>query len=210
MSELEYRTAEVVDVSFPNRTVQAVVMPYEKPAQVYHRGKMITEVCSRGAYDGVERRANRVKVNLEHDSGKPIGRATAFHPSREEGLVADLYISKTSQGDDALELAADGVLDLSAGFGLMSEEDGRGGRRIKPGAETWETPTTRRLNACWLHHIAMTSTPAYQDAVVLSVRDDRVDELPTDTPNRDRLELERMRLLAADIDKRYGLTARGV
>jgi HK97 family phage prohead protease len=206
MSEIEFRSAEVVDVSYPNRIVQAVVMPYEKPAEVFHRGKLITEICSRGAYDGVERRANRVKVNLEHDSSRPIGRATAFHPSRDEGLVADLYISKTSSGDDALELAADGVLDLSAGFALMSEDDGHGRRRVKPGAETWETSTRRRLNACWLHHVSMTSTPAYQDAVVLSVRDDRPDsDGPSATPNRDRLELERMRRLAAEIDIRYGL-----
>jgi phage head maturation protease len=205
MSEIEFRAAQVVDVSYPQRLVQAIVMPYEKPAQVFHRGRLITEICSRGAYDGIERRSNRVKVNLEHDIGKPIGRATAFHPSREEGLVADLYISKTSNGDDALELAADGVLDISAGFGLMSEDDGNGKRRVKPGAETWETQTRRRLNACWLDHIAMTSSAAYPDAVVLSVRDDHPDAGVEGTPNRDRLELDRMRALAAEIDMRYGL-----
>jgi HK97 family phage prohead protease len=205
MSEIEFRAAQVVDVSYPHRLVTAVVMPYEKPAQVFHKGRLITEICSKGAYDGIDRRANRVKVNLEHDVGRPVGRAVAFHPSHDEGLVADLHISKTAAGDDALELAADGVLDISAGFGLMTEDDGRGGRRIKPGAETWETQTRRRLNACWLDHVSMVASPAYSDAVVLSVRDSRADDEPAATPNRDRLELDRFRALAAEIDKRYGL-----
>ena len=42
---------------------------------------MVTEVVARGAFDGIERRANRVRVNRDHDETRTVGRAVAFHPA---------------------------------------------------------------------------------------------------------------------------------
>ena len=155
---VEHRAAEVVAVSFPERTIEIVVMPYEREAVVKHEGRIVREVCSRGAYDGIERRANRVRVNRDHDVTRTVGRAVAFHPSREVGLVADLKIARTDLGEETLALADEGLLDASAGFAPM------------PGGVKWEGRSLRRLTKVWLAHIAMTPDPAYVDAQVLAVR----------------------------------------
>jgi phage head maturation protease len=178
--ELEYRSAEPVDVSWPRRTIELVVMPYEHEAAIYWQGRVITEICSRGAWDGIERRANRVRANRDHDVTRTVGRASALHPSRVEGLVADVHIASTALGDETLTLAADGILDVSAGFLPMA------------GGETWETRDRRRLTKCWLGHIAFVPDPAYDDAAVLAVR--HAGDPPavsSSTPVLDRIIAER-------------------
>jgi len=183
--ELEYRTASQVGIDWPTRTITLIVMPYESPTEVFHKGRVVTEVCSRGAYDGIEKRPNRVAVNRDHDLHRTVGRAVTFFPSREEGLVAEVRISKSVLGDETLALADDDVLDSSAGFG------------VSPGGETWEqSRTVRRLNKVWLDHIAMTPDPAYLGAKVLSVRDTTPPEAAgserTATPFLDKIRMERL------------------
>ena len=157
----ERRVTEL-DVSFPDRTIELVVMPYEEETVVEHPqrpGVPVVEICSRGAYDGVERRANRVKVNRDHKDERIIGRAVSLHPSRLEGLVAKLRIARTELGNETLELAADGCLDASAGF-----------RPKRPDGIRWETRSRCRLVKCFLGHIAMVGEGAYSGAKVLAVR----------------------------------------
>jgi len=170
---LEYRAATQLGVSFPKRTIELVVMPYEQEAFVAYQDRMVTEVVSAGAFDGIERRANRIRVNRDHDLTRTVGRAIALHPSRIEGLVAELRISSTPLGDETLQLADDEILDASAGFLPM------------PGGEVWETRSRRRLNKCWLGHIAMTPDPAYLGANVLAVRNADTPPPPGETPNLD-------------------------
>ena len=133
-------------------------MPYETETVVEHRGRMVREIVSRGAFDGIERRANRVRVNRDHDVTRTVGRALTFFPSRDEGLVAELRIAQTELGDETLALADEGILDASAGFMPM------------PDGETWPDRNLRRVDKAWLAHIAMTPDPAYETANVLSVR----------------------------------------
>lgn len=189
---LEIRSARQVGVSFPNRTIELVVMPYEEETLVEYKGRMVTEVCSAGAFDGIERRANRVRVNLDHDIGRTIGRAVAFHPSRTDGLVAEVRIANTQLGNDALELAADECLDASAGFLPM------------PGGEKWETRSRRRINKAWLGHIAMTSVPAYEGSRVLDVRQAGAVTLPEAPAARPNLEA----YYASLLEERYALLDR--
>lgn len=155
---LRYDQGGVLGVSFPKRTIELVVTPYESEALVEYQGRMVAEVFSRGAYDGIQRRANRVKVNRDHDPARVVGRAVALHPSREEGLVAEVLVSKTPLGEETLELANDGVLDGSAGWRPMG------------GGEHWETRNRVRIRRAWLGHIALTPDPAYDAAKVLAVR----------------------------------------
>lgn len=159
---IEIRAAgTVTDVSFPQRTIDLIVMPYEQSATVEYQGRMISEIVAPGAFDGIERRANRVRVNYHHQDHElrhQLGRAVAFHPERDEGLVARLRIRPGEYGDDALTLADDGDLGASAGFGVM------------PGGEAWPSRGTRRLTRLFLDHVALTPTPAYQGAQVLAVR----------------------------------------
>ncbi len=157
--ELRTRAAEVLGVSFPDRTIELVVIPYEQEAVVRYGSRMVRESVARGAFDGIERRANRVRVNRDHELQRTVGRAIAFHPSRENGLVADVRIARTDLGDETLTLAEDGILDASAGFLPM------------PGGEQWSDMRKRvRITKAWLGHIALTPEPAYDGAEVLAVR----------------------------------------
>jgi len=165
---LEYREATQLGVSFPDRTIELIVMPYEQETLVAHDGRMVKEIVSPGAFDGIERRANRIRVNRDHDVTRTVGRAVRLYPSRSEGLVAELRIAKTELGDETLALADEEILDASAGFLPM------------PGGETWENRSRRRLTRLWLGHIAMTPDPAYESARVLAVRTS--DPIPTMVP----------------------------
>lgn len=202
MNEVEVRSAQLANVDYPKRLVELIVMPYETETQVWHHGRMIGEIVSRGAYQGIEARNGRVRVNRDHDVARLVGRALALHPSRHEGLVAEIRISKTPLGDETLVLADDGILDASAGFSLMAEEDGKGGWRVKPGAEVWETRDRRRLNHLYLDHVSMTPSPAYPTAAVLSVR---AEQAASAMPNRERLELLRWQELESNLDKQYSV-----
>ena len=186
--ELRFRKATVSDVSFPERTIELVVMPYEEETLVEHKGKMIREIIARGAFEGIQRRTSRIKVNRDHDERRVVGRAVALHPSRDEGLVAELRISNTPLGDETLTLADDGVLDASAGYLPM------------PGGEKWLTRSSVRILKGWLGHIAMVPEPAYEGARVLAVRHKGE---PAATPNldqvRDWLQQERYEKLVRQI-----------
>jgi HK97 family phage prohead protease len=170
------RRVSDVDVSFPERTIELVVMPYEEETIVEHPqrpGVPVVEICSRGAYDGVERRTARVKLNRDHDDRRIIGRAVSLYPSRTEGLVAKLRVANTDLGNETLELAADGCLDASAGF-----------RPIGSDGIRWETRSRCRLLRCFLGHVAMVGEGAYEGAKVLAVRHaEQVKRGPT--PNLD-------------------------
>lgn len=172
--DLWHRVAEVVGVSFPKRTLDLIVIPYETETLVGYEGRMVREIISRGAFDGIERRANRVRVNRDHKLERTVGRAVAFHPSREDGLVAEVRIAKTDLGDETLALAQDECLDASAGF--LPMRDGM----------TWETRNSYRISKGWLGHIALTPEPAYEDAKVLAVRSAERAER-TGTPNLDEV-----------------------
>jgi HK97 family phage prohead protease len=192
--ELEYRAVQQIGVSFPKRTIELIVMPYETETMVAYQGRMVGEIVSRGAFDGIERRANRIRVNRDHDVTRTVGRAIALHPAREEGLVGVIKIARTELGDETLTLADEEILDGSAGFLPM------------PGGEKWEHRARRRLTKCWLGHIALTPDPAYVDARVLAVRTSEADETRKErpaTPNLDRLKLELLREQYAILERRY-------
>ncbi len=173
--QLRYRAVETLEVDYPNRTIELIVTPYETEAVVRMGQRNVTEIFSRGAYNGIERRANRIRVNRDHDRARTVGRAVNLHPSREVGLVAEIRIAKTLLGDETLALADEGILDASAGYLPMAD------------GEVWETRERVRITKAWLGHIAMTPDPAYESAAVLAVRHNatgEVDEV-AGTPNLD-------------------------
>jgi HK97 family phage prohead protease len=158
MADLEIRSAELTSVRYADRVIELVVVPWESDAMVPHEGRMIRERFTRGAFAGLERRANRIRVNRDHQAERTVGRALTFH-DRDDGLIAEVRIAQTALGEETLELANEGALDASAGFLPM------------PGGESWhERRTLRRISKAWLGHIALTPDPAYIDARVLAVR----------------------------------------
>jgi HK97 family phage prohead protease len=172
--QLRWRTAAQLGVSFPERTIELVVMPYETEALVPYGARMVREIISRGAFDGIERRSNRIRVNRDHVAERTVGRAVALHPSRDEGLVGVIRIARTDLGDETLALADEECLDASAGFLPF------------PGGEVWEERARVRIRKAWLGHIALTPDPAYESAQVLAVRKEQeADGVPVPTPNLD-------------------------
>jgi phage head maturation protease len=170
------RSAELVGVSYPDRTIELVVLPYEVETLVDWQGRMVTESIARGAFDGIQRRANRIRANRDHAEARTFGRVTALHPSRENGLVGEIRCAKTPLGDETLELAADGCLDASAGFLPMA------------GGMKWLTRNAYRITRGWLGHVALVPEGAYgEHAGVLAVR--AAATTTTDSggfPNRER------------------------
>ena len=205
--EVEIRSAQVADVSFPKGEIEMIVMPYESPTRVEYHGRMIEEVVSRGAFDGIDKPAvaHRVKVNLDHKHGvlDQIADTTALHPSREEGLVAEVKIRrKNPYAEYVMDCAEKDKLGASAGFALLFDKNGK----TYPDAEIWErSRTRRRLQRLWLDHIALTPEPAYAAAKMLAIRSAQQIATTTATPNRDRLEIELLREAYADIDARYAV-----
>jgi HK97 family phage prohead protease len=178
--ELWVRAAELVAVSYPARTIEVIVMPYETETLVAHDGRMVTEIISRGAFDGIERRVNRIRANRDHERERTFGRAVALHPSREEGLVGEIKVARTPLGDETLELADDGCLDASAGFLPMAD------------GMTWETRSRYRITKAWLGHIALVPEPAYDGARVLAVRHSDQQRPVSATPNLDLVRAWRL------------------
>jgi phage head maturation protease len=153
---LEFRAAEVADVVEAKRLVTMVAAPYDEPALVEYRGRMVRESFAPLAFAGVEKRPGRVVVNRDHDHQRLVGRAIEFREGG--GLIATAKVAETPVGDESLELARIGALSASVGMYV----DLRG---------QVVTSTTRRITRAWLDHLALVPQPAYPGAVVLSVTD---------------------------------------
>jgi HK97 family phage prohead protease len=174
---VEFRNAVVADVDLQQRIVEVVAVPYNEETVVEYplrSGRTVIESVLPGAFEGIDTRPNRVTVNREHDYGKTIGITRALHPSRSEGLIAELRISPGPSGDDALGLAADGALGASVGMA------------VRPSDQRWsENRSRRHIVRAFLDHIALVAVPAYAGAMVLAVRDADAPVEQIETPYRD-------------------------
>jgi phage head maturation protease len=181
LAPIEFRTTSAFEVHWSERIIELCAMPYDSDAAVVVHGRAVVESCAPGAFAGVERRANRVKVNRDHDLLRTVGRAVALHPSRADGLVTELRIAKTPLGDETLALADDQSLEASVGFAVM------------PGGERWlESRSRRRLERLFLDHIAMVPEGAYTPVGAIAVRSPApvaVAVAPVATPNLDEVRL---------------------
>lgn len=167
---VEMRGAQLDSVNFAQRLVTMIAVPYEQPTSVPYRGEVWSEIHHCGAYDGIEKRPGRVRVNRDHDRSRTVGKAVRFWPRRDEGLVTEIRIAQTALGDETLALANEDMLDGSVGFG------------VRPGDQELDRVTrTRHIRTAYLDHIAFVENPAFDGAKVLSVRysDDLFYEQPS-------------------------------
>jgi HK97 family phage prohead protease len=156
-----YRSSSVTGVNFAQRVIEFVAAPYDEEAIVMWRGEAWRELFLRGAWDGIEKRPNRVKVNREHDKTRTIGKIVNFWPSRQEGLVGAARIAQTPLGDETLALANEECLGASVGYAAPARDVDldKSGR-----------PGLRRVRKAFMDHLSFVSDPAYEGATVLSVR----------------------------------------
>ncbi len=103
---------------------------------------------------------NRVKLLRDHDNAQAIGKAIALTDT-EEGLVATFKVSPGRLGDEALALAADGVLD-GLSIGVEWRDEDYGPDPLNPGCFV--------VQQAALREVSLTAVPAFDDSRLPSVR----------------------------------------
>lgn len=169
MTELLRRAGSFADLEIRSdgRTVVGLAVPFNAATEIGSPMGTYVETFRAGAFARtIAERGDRVKfLALHNDQQMPLGRATVL---REEarGLVAELRVSKTAAGDEALALINDGALDaLSIGFTPVRDQ------------WTSDRSSVDRLEVR-LHEISIVNAGAYAGARVLAVRS----ETPTGPP----------------------------
>lgn len=153
----------IADVNQRQRLIDLIAVPWDQEAEVPWRGELWRESFQRGAFDGIQEHAGRIRVNREHVKGDTVGRCVSLDPKHSEGLLARLKIAATPRGDDTLELAADDMVSASLGYFTKEPADVSLNRRT----------LVRRVTRAFLDHLAMVESPAYVGARVLAVREDQ-------------------------------------
>jgi HK97 family phage prohead protease len=170
VSEILIRSAEVLtrsdgvlaDVHPLERLIDVIAVPWGEEARVFWRGDFWTEIIERGAFDGIETRAGRVRVNREHTKGDTVGKIVEFNPAHERGLFVRVKIADTPRGHETLKLAEEDMISASIGYRTNKPSDVVVDKRAM----------TRRVRAAYLDHLGMVEDPAFKDARVLAVRED--------------------------------------
>src|SRR5690554_6730312 len=122
---MEYKAVEFKadDVDADSR----IISGYASTWDLDQGGDMIV----RGAFaKSLETHGKKVRVLWQHNSQMPIGRPELMQED-EKGLFVRSYIAKTRQGDEALELAREGIIDsMSIGYMVNESEYRDDGVRV--------------------------------------------------------------------------------
>ena len=140
--------AAKADGTTGERRIDAIAVPYDTWATV---SDGTTVRFMRGSLP-VDGKAPR--VFMFHDSTMPVG-IVAERVDTEDAMLASMRISKTALGNDALELAADGVMDVSVGVNPVRAEVDDQGRVTVYEAE-------------WLE-LSLVPIPAFAGSVITDV-----------------------------------------
>ena len=116
-----FAAAPIGGVDEKRRTISGLVVPWDTPARVngaefpvrFARGSILVDSGAR--------------LLGYHDRARPLGAPTSWADT-PEGLRASFKVARTRDGDEALSMAADGILDgLSIGAELLEADDLAGG-----------------------------------------------------------------------------------
>lgn len=132
----------------PRRTISGIAVPYGQIATV-NDGQRIRIEAGALPVDG-----KAPKLFLYHDASQPIGTVTA-RVDTEEGMLFQAKIAKTALGDEALQLASEGVLDsVSVG--------------INPKKFSWDGDVMVVKKADWME-LSMVPIPAFAGATITEI-----------------------------------------
>lgn len=149
--------AESFQVDTERRTITGLAVPW---------GKIANSGFSKWRFAPDSLRwsdTNRVKLNRDHDRSQLIGRATRLQ-SGSKGLTATFKVARGAEGDRALELAEDKVLD---GFSIEIDFNDDLGDSWQPDPSDESVRLVRQAS---LRGTALTGMPAFDDARVTGVR----------------------------------------
>lgn len=104
-----------------------------------------------------------IKLNLEHDRTKPVGRATKIE-SKADGIYADFKIANTTAGSDALVEAAEGLRPAFSIEAVGQEAEVIDGVTVFSRAE--------------LVGVALVTNPAFSSAEITKVAASEAEETP--------------------------------
>lgn len=177
------------------RTVDMRIVPYGVSAEVSDDGRTrYREQWDDNCFDDQLVAGHRLKVllNFEHGTGisNIVGKGVSLRSVPGDGLHGSFRMSETQDGDKALELVNDGILD-----GVSLEAYPKKSVRTADGV-------VKRVKA-HLHNVALCRRPAFVGARVLAVRDQPIfDEeiMPVDI---DPETVERCRRLGIRLPQRY-------
>jgi HK97 family phage prohead protease len=160
------------------RTIHGLVVPFGVEITADDGAGPFREMFQRGAFARtIAERGTRVKLLINHDRRNrlPIGRAVELRED-SKGLTGAFRVSKTSEGDAALELVKDGAVDaFSVGFAPIRDLN-RAGIVVRTEVKLLEA--------------SLVGFPAYADALIEGVRSAELDT-PYLNLARRRLELLR-------------------
>jgi len=154
----ELRTFDLPLVSFTvnktARTVEGLALPYGAVASKYGLKYRFLKGSLRWNRSAV----NRVKLLRDHDMGQPLGSAVKLSDGAA-GLAVKFKVASGIEGDRALALASEGVLDgLSVGVDFDLATD------VEMGAD--DVLSVLRAD---LREVSLTAMPAFDDARVTKV-----------------------------------------
>lgn len=153
--------ATVQDVNNKQRIITVLAVPWEQEGDIIWRGEAWREVFTRGAFNGLENSAGRIRVNREHTKGDTVGRVVRADPSDPKGLVMDVRVVRTPRGDETLALAEEEMVSASVGYFVKQPSD----------VVLSKNTMLRRVNRAFLDHLSFVESPAYEGAKVLAVRE---------------------------------------
>lgn len=177
MSILQRTNASDLELSRDDsegRTVHGIVVPFGPTIEVDDGFGRFKERFDRGAFTRtIAERGSRVKLLVSHQHRSlPIGKAVELREDAA-GLFGAFRVSKTPEGDNALELVRDGVVD-SFSVGFVPVRDRRHG------------DVTVRIEVA-LREASLVAFPAYEGALIAGVR---AESHPTPYLNLARRRLE--------------------
>jgi HK97 family phage prohead protease len=147
------------------RTITGKIVEFDVPANA-STGKVMFK-------SGSLNPAN-VKLNLEHDSARPIGKTLSMEFAPDgKSIEATFKISKTTAGSDAIQEAMDGLRD---GFSVEANANDFG----------YNEDGTMVVNSADLVGVALTHNPAFDSARVSNVAATTAPE--NSTPSNDDAE----------------------
>lgn len=161
MSAFEIRTVEFAHFEIredgDGHHLVGIVAPF---GAMYDAGRYLERFAS-GAFDkSIQERGTKIPLLEQHATDRlPIGMSTSWQKTRD-GLVGDFLLARTARGEEARQLALDGmVTGFSVGFiPVRNQTDEINGRQLITRQEVK------------LDHVGFVRNPAYQEAQLLSVR----------------------------------------
>lgn len=153
--------AAIVTATPESRELSGLIVPFEEVGNT-SAGAVIFEAGSIVEIDPA-----RVRLLMEHDTARPVGKGKSFDVRANEGIYGTFEIARTTAGDDLLEEARFGLRDgLSVGASILDYEiDG----------------SIMRVKAAEILEVSAVTFPAFDSARVVEVKGSEVELESTET-----------------------------